>query len=177
MRGLLLIALAFVTLVGCGDTGSGRDSGVPLVTPFLVDGARALPKVPLEEAQRLVDFTIVQPAELPPDVALQPLVQLYTAPVAVEPNDEATLERVAMVQLFFSGPGVDFYLIESATSLDVGSLDTRPITIGDVVGEAVRTELGTTLGWNRRGLSFLAQVTFTESFTEEAFLAVLESIP
>ncbi len=82
-----------------------------------------------------------------------------------------------MVQLFFSGPGIDFYLIESGTSLEVGILDTRPFMIGDVVGEIVRTERGATLRWTRRDLSFLAQVSFTEKFTEEAFLAIVESIP
>lgn len=174
---LVLTALALATAIGCSGAETSRESGRVLVTPFLVDGTRALPKAPLEEAERLADFPIVQPAQLPPDASLQPLVQLYTSPVTIDPGGRPALERVVMVQLFFSGPGIDFYLIESETSLGIGHLGTRPIMIGDVEGEVVRREGGATLAWTRRELSFLAEVSFTETLTEELFLAILDSIP
>jgi hypothetical protein len=177
-RGIALVAivLAGAVAIACGGGDEGEDGvrcgldDYDQRTPF---GSRELPRVTLEEAQERAQFDLVLPDELPEGVTVQS--------VLLSPDRLCPEERIDRAELFFSGDGYSFAIMQSESKLSLGGA-TEPIEINGVEGQLLTHNVSgapriKSVAWRSGSLSFMAYPVLGGRLTEEAFLEILESIP
>ncbi len=169
--GLPLCVAAVAAAVACNggaetDEPDGPDLSGSTPPPF----SSTVSKVSLEEARERVDFDIAVPEQVPGDAILEGVLL-----------DEAFWgsERMVRVELVYKGPGYSFVIAELPDLQLQEAWDTviidgaeAQVTRKDIDGRPV-----VTVSWRDDGLGFASWAQLSDEFTEEHFLAVLESIP